>query len=316
MPINAFISYSHADEKALERLHKHLAMLTRDGSLKAWTDSEILAGDKFSKQIQENLNNSSLFLALLSPDYLASNYCYEKEFQHALKMAEAGKIRIVPIILEPCDWLASPFSEFMALPKDGTAISGWTNQNNAFLNVVTGLRRILENNNTYRSSETKLGDAKATPARRVRVKQDFDVIQKAEFADKAYDVIRKYFEGSCTELNDTGDNLRAKFELISNIAFTCTVVNRAKRNGGEAHITVQNSKQKKSFFGDINYVYERHADTTTSNGSVNVEADDYNLYLTMNSLHSFGQKEAKYSPEQAAEILWNNFVKQAGIEYE
>jgi hypothetical protein len=316
MPTSAFISYSHADEKALERLHKHLVMLTRDGSLKAWTDNEILAGDKFSSQIQENLNNSSLFLALLSPDYLASDYCYEKEFQHALKMAEAGRSRIVPIILEPCDWLASPFSEFMALPKDGAAISGWINQNNVFLNVVTGLRRILANNDISRPNETDVGDAKIIPARRVRVKQDFDVIQKAEFSDKTHEVIRKYFEGSCAELSDAGDNSRAKFEAMSSIAFTCTVVNRSKRSGGEAHITVQNSKQKRSFFGDINYVYERHADTNTSNGSIYVEADDYNLYLTMNYLHSFGQKEAKHFPEQAAEILWNDFVKQAGIEYE
>jgi hypothetical protein len=204
----------------------------------------------------------------------------------------------------------------MALPKDGAAISGWTNQNNAFLNVVTGLRRILENNDNAHPNETKVGDAKTIQAHRVRVKQDFDVIQKAEFSDKAYEVIRKYFEGSCNELNDAGDNLRAKFEAMSSIAFTCTVVNRAKRSGGEAHITVQNSKQKRSFFRDINYVYERHADTNTSNGSINVEANDYNLYLTMDSHHSFGQREAKYSPEQAAEILWNNFVKQAGIEYE
>lgn len=31
MPMSAFISYSHADEKALARMHKHLAMLSPDG---------------------------------------------------------------------------------------------------------------------------------------------------------------------------------------------------------------------------------------------------------------------------------------------
>ncbi len=81
MPAKAFISYSHADEKALERLHKHLAVLRRDGTLEAWTDHAILAGGRFDQEIVKSLNASSIFIALVSPNYLASSYCYEKEFQ-------------------------------------------------------------------------------------------------------------------------------------------------------------------------------------------------------------------------------------------
>ena len=149
-----------------------------------------------------------------------------------------------------------------------------------------------------------------------RVKQDFDAIQKAEFADKAFEVIRHYFQTSCEELSAIGDNLRAKFEEMNKNSFTCTVVNRNKVRGGEAHITFHNSKGRNSF-GDINYVYERHADTNTSNGSIRVEADDYNLFLALDafSFHS-GERDKHYSPEQVAEIIWNNFVKQAGIDYE
>jgi hypothetical protein len=316
MPTNAFISYSHADEKYLERLHKHLAMLQRDGSLDAWSDHKILPGEKFNEKINSSLENSGIFLALLSPDYLASAYCYELEFKQALRMAKAGKIRIIPIILEPCEWKASPFGEIMALPKDGRAISEWTNQNNAFLDVVSGLRRVLEAPNVVTTSEMKTNEVQAVSGRRVRLKQDFDAIDKAEFADRAYETIRKYFEASCAELSEVGESLKAKFEPMSNIAFTCTVVNRTKRNGGEAHITVHNSKRERGF-GDINYVYQRHADTNTSNGTINVEADDYNLYLTMKSFGTIDDKrDAKNTAEQVADILWNEFVKQAGIDYE
>src|SRR5215213_277997 len=144
MPANAFISYSHADEKALERLHKHLAMLLRQGELEAWFDREILPGAKFDEEIMARLDASGMFIALLSPDYLASNYCYEKEFAHALRQAEDGKIQIVPVILEPCDWQSSPLKQYNALPKNAVPISDWTNQNNAYLNVVEGLRRLLQ----------------------------------------------------------------------------------------------------------------------------------------------------------------------------
>jgi hypothetical protein len=316
MPTNAFISYSHADEKALERLHKHLATMRRQGELDAWFDREILPGTKFDEEIRARLEASSIFLALVSPDYLASEYCYEKELEHALHLAEAGKIRIVPIILEPCDWMSSPFHQFIALPKDGLPASQWKNQDIAFLDVVNGLRRLLKAAEDARPDETgNQVEQKLSTGRRPRVKRDFDAIEKADFADKAYGTIKEYFRASCEELTSIGDDLRARFEPMGDTSFSCTIVNRAKRDSGEAHITVHNMKQGR-FFGDISYVYQRYAEKNTSNGSITVGADEYNLFLTWHNLQAYGWKEAKYSPDQVAEQLWNEFVKRAGIEYE
>ena len=315
--INAFISYSHADEKALERLHKHLAMLQREGSLSAWTDHAILPGTKINPEITKKLRESGIFIALISPDYLASKYCYETEFKSALKLAETGQVRIVAVILEPCDWQSSPFKDFLALPKDGLAVSLWTNQNTAFLDVVTGLRRLLEAS----TSEPVSTVDKASPnvlqsGKRLRIKQNFDSIQKSEFADKAYETIKNYFNASCQELSSIGDTLKAKFEMMDATAFTCSVVNRAKTRGGEAHITIRNSKQR-GYFGDINYLYERYAEGNSSNGSFSVAADDYNMFLTESGMSMMiGGRATNLSPEQVAESLWNEFVKKAGIEYE
>jgi TIR domain len=59
-------------------------MLRRESVISAWYDREILAGDDFGREISSNLEDSDLFLALLSPDFLASNYCFENEMQTAL----------------------------------------------------------------------------------------------------------------------------------------------------------------------------------------------------------------------------------------
>ncbi|MES2460256.1 MAG: toll/interleukin-1 receptor domain-containing protein [Armatimonadota bacterium] len=315
--VNAFISYSHADEKDLERLRKHMAMLQREGSISAWTDRAVLPGTPLDGEIDKQLQNSALFIALLSPDYIASGYCYDKEFEKAQALHEAGKLRIVPVILEPCDWLNTPFRNFMALPKDGKAVSNWTNQNTAYLDVVTGLRGVLQASASGSAPVTGTGVPSAVTVRRPRVKQDFDSIQKSDFADKAYDVIQNYFRASCDEINSVGDTLRAKFERMSATAFTCTVVNRAKIRGGEAHITVTNAKGR-YHFGNISYIYAPHSTDNSSNGSYNVEADDYNLFLTPGPMAMLGGRDeaTKLSPEQAAENLWNAFVKQTGIEYE
>jgi len=317
---NAFLSYSHADEKALKRLHTHLAMLQREGSLIAWTDNAILPGTRLDAEISSNLGNSNLFVALISPDYLASNYCYDKEFAQATTLADTGKLRIVPVILKPCDWLSSPFKDFKAMPKDGKPISEWTNQNNAFLDVVIGLRQLLAASTpTSGPIPGSSTPDMAITGRRLIVKRDFDSIEKADFADRAYETIKNYFSGSCNELSAVGDALRAKFEIMDSTAFTCSVVNRAKIRGGEAHLTVRNSKTR-GHFGDISFTYQRYAEANSSNGGYSVAADDYNLFLTTNAMNAMtmtgGSRSEKLSPEQAAEELWNSFVKQAGIEYE
>jgi hypothetical protein len=67
-------------------------MLRRDGLLTTWYDREILAGAELHKEIAENLADSDVFLALVSPDFLASDYCYDKEMHLALKRHEDGSI--------------------------------------------------------------------------------------------------------------------------------------------------------------------------------------------------------------------------------
>lgn len=312
--MHAFISYAHADQKYLDRLLKHMAMLHRDNLIETWSDHKIIPGSKIGHEIDKSLTRSGIFLALVSSEYLASNYCYEKEFQQALALADAGHLRIIAVILEPCDWLSSPFSEYLCLPRDGKAIAEWTNENVAYLDVVKGLRRALGADGPIPgagvSSPSSAG-GQAEPARRLKVKQEFDAIQRRDFADQAFEVIRGYFRDSCAEINDVED-LKARFEEMGDAAFTCMVVNRSMmRERGEGHITVRNDKGR-HHFGDISYVHESHAGPGTSNGGARVEADDYNLYLTLDEF--MGRGEHKYDAKQVAERMWVDFVRQAGIE--
>ena len=317
MALTAFISYSHADEKYLERLHKHMALLQRERAIETWTDHQIVPGGKLDGEVAKALERSDVFIALVSPDYLASNYCYDKEFEVALRMAESGQLNILPVIVEPCDWLSSPFSQFLALPKDGKPISEWTNSNVAYLDVVSGIRRVVSSG-AAQSAEIDKGVGFATSTssgRRIKIKQEFDSIQKSEFTDQAFGVISDYFRNSCDEINGIED-LRAKFHRMSDGSFTCTVVNRGIKGGREAHITVHNSKGRRHHFGDINYVFEAHADSGTSNGAIRVAADDYNMYLTLGFGGMMGRDESKYDAPQAAEALWLEFIGHAVIEYD
>ncbi|GAA4725077.1 toll/interleukin-1 receptor domain-containing protein [Sphingomonas lutea] len=85
MSKKVFISYSHVDQALIDRLHKHLAHLQRDGTISEWYDREIHAGGNIGNEVMAALDSADIFIACASPDYIASNYCYERELNRALE---------------------------------------------------------------------------------------------------------------------------------------------------------------------------------------------------------------------------------------
>lgn len=310
--MKVFISYSHKDEAALERLRTHLVMLRRDGRIDEWFDREILAGGEIDAEISERLESSGLFLMLVSPDFLASDYCVEKEMERALERHSSGDARVVPIVVEPCDWTSTPLRDLKALPQDGKPISEWTNENNAFLDIVQELRRVLDAEGEPHAAEEGEATVQAAPVQpdvhRYRVKRDFDEIDRSDFRETAFGVIRDYFERAVAEI-DAIEDLRGRFISLSAVSFTCTIVNRA-RERGTAHITVHGRRENVGF-GDISYSFTENAPPNTANGTFTVEADEYELYLS--STMGFGEQQERLTAEAAAEQLWENFLEQAGV---
>lgn len=142
--VNIFISYSHRDEALRLQLEKHLASLKRQKIIKAWHDRKIEAGMDWASQIDNNLNKADIILLLISPDFIFSNYCSEIEMELAIRRHEAGEAILIPIILEPCDWQWLPFGKYQAFPKDAKPITTWANLNEAFLDVIQGIRVVAE----------------------------------------------------------------------------------------------------------------------------------------------------------------------------
>ena len=308
--MKAFISYSHLDSSSLERLHTHLAMLRREGSLNEWYDRKILAGDPVDSEVSANLESSDLFIALLSPDFLNSNYCYEKEMERAIEKHDSGEIRVIPIIVEPCDWKASPLVRFKALPKDGEPISSWTNQNNAYLDIVNELRRIVQNERMDQQSVHSESVRKASEAR-YRIRKDFDDIDRADFRDVAFSAIRDYFQKSITEI-DRVEGLRGRFRELGPQSFTCTVLNQMKGRS-QAHITVHATSSSHGF-GDVTYSFSENAPANTANGWFSIESDEFDLYLLQHGFSRMGDDQ-RVSQQTAAEMLWEEFLGNAGVSF-
>jgi hypothetical protein len=138
-----FISYSHADEAHRQALEKHLALLRRQGVVELWHDRKLLAGAALSPEIDAQLRGADVALLLVSADFLASDYCYDKEMALALELQAAGRMLVVPVILRPCDWHHAPFGHLLAVPRDGLAVTQWPDRDAAWSDVSAQLRRLL-----------------------------------------------------------------------------------------------------------------------------------------------------------------------------
>lgn len=310
--MKAFISYSHKDGWALERLHTHLSMLRREGQIEEWFDREILAGGELDPEIAKQLEQSDVFLLLVSPDFLASDYCYNQEMTRALERHEAGEARVIPIIVEPCDWKASPLRRLKALPRDGNPISEWTNQNNAFLDIVTEIRRVVDRPDVDTDAAVQPPRPARSASSRYRVKRDFDEIDISDFRTAAFESVRNYFERAIAEI-DNIEGLRARYLSTGPLSFTCALINRG-RERGTAHITVH-ARSGGMGFGDIYYSFSENAPANTANGGFTIESDDYDLFLKSGPFGFGGREEERLTPEQAAERLWVEFLEQAGVSH-
>jgi hypothetical protein len=141
--ISIFYSYSHVDELLRNELAKHLSIIERAGWIREWHDRKILPGDEWDKKISQYLEKADLILLLISSDFLSSSYCQDIETARAIELHEKGRARVVPVILRPVIWQASPLSRFQALPRDARPVTQWPDRDLAFVNICEGILAIV-----------------------------------------------------------------------------------------------------------------------------------------------------------------------------
>ncbi len=128
--------------KALET---HLDPLKRGGLIESWHNGEIKAGDVREKEINEHLQQAMLVLLLISPEYIGSQYCYEKEMQMALQRERDGRAKVIPILVRPSSWKDSPFRHLTVLPKSEQQIALAPNKDQAYVQIVNEIRVVVQN---------------------------------------------------------------------------------------------------------------------------------------------------------------------------
>jgi len=163
--LRIFCSYSSKDERFREELETHLKILEHAGYIDFWTFRRIAPGGDWQKEILTGLDRANVILALVSANFLASEYCRDVEMQLALKRHRAGTAIVVPVILKTCVWKVTEFAQLQALPTGAKPVSHWRSHDDAWTDVVHGLQvRIKQLSSTGKSINTPVESSRHAQA--------------------------------------------------------------------------------------------------------------------------------------------------------
>lgn len=149
--VKILISYAHKDEDLKNELFEFLSPLRKSGTISIWSDRAIEVGKLWDMEIKNALEKAEIILFLLSPAFLASDYINEIEILGAMERHKNHQVKLIPIMLRPCDIEDHvipnekyKISDFQGLPKDMKPVVSWPLRDDAWMNVIAGLRPVIQ----------------------------------------------------------------------------------------------------------------------------------------------------------------------------
>jgi hypothetical protein len=303
MTARVFFSYSHADEVLRDRLEVALTMLKRQGVIETWHDRRIAPGDDFAGEIDAELERADIVLLLVSPDFLASDYCYDVEMRRALERHDAGEAAVVPVILRPCQWHDAPFGKLLATPRDGKPVTKHADLDDAFLEIANAIKQRAARTASVTPKLAKPAVVSAptpTAAPRsgnLRLKRTFSDADADRFLDDCFEYMANYFENSLQELQRRNAGIETRFKRVDSQQFTASIY-----RGGAATARCRIFLGSPMLTRAIAYSNDDRGLSNGFNESVSVVADDQSLALQ--SL-GFARARQHLTAEGAAEFFWS-----------
>jgi len=130
----------------------HLQPLLKPFNATIWQDDYIRPGDEWRLQIKSKLEQTDVFILLVSVDFMNSPFINQTEFEYAVQKHRTKKAIIVPVIIRDCLWDLDIYlkddkfnlSQLQVLPTDGKPIEEWSSPEAAYKDVALGIRTVLQ----------------------------------------------------------------------------------------------------------------------------------------------------------------------------
>jgi hypothetical protein len=139
-----FISYAHEDDDLKQELDKHLKVLKRSSKVDVWSDRQLVAGEEWDDSIMSELRQANIILLLISVDFNASDFIWDKELAVAMARHHDGTARVVPIIMRKCSWDGLPYAALQALPRRARPVTDYPDRDVAYTEIAEGIEQLVD----------------------------------------------------------------------------------------------------------------------------------------------------------------------------
>lgn len=314
--ISVFFSYSHADEELRDQLEQQLSIMRRQNLISTWHDRRIIAGSEIDHSIDTNLEDADVILLLVSPSFLASDYCYDREMARAMERHERGEARVIPVILRACDWNDTPFGKLLATPTDGKPITLWADRDQAFLEVTKSIKAAVKEMEKKEGSQvvpipeslTQIVPPVAANAPRssnLRLAKHFTDREKDAFKIETFEYMARYFEHSLSELQMRNPGVEGVFRRVDANRFFASIY-----RDGKSVVRCTVFIGASSFINGIVYSGDETTESNSFNECLTVYADDMAMYLKNMGMASYMRNDdAKFTQEGASEFYWSMLIE-------
>jgi hypothetical protein len=131
--------YAQEDAQFYRELQRYLHLWVRQQKV-SWL--EISAGDAVGEVMKGHLGRADLILLLLSPDFLATDACYDAMLT-ALVEGMGRHVPVVPLLARTSPWKESECGRLTGLPEQERPIVSWKPRDDAYESIRQGLLRSL-----------------------------------------------------------------------------------------------------------------------------------------------------------------------------
>lgn len=138
-----YYCYALEDGALCTQLESHAAVLKGEGHIKGWSRRQLKAGDDPIKVIDSELRQADIIVLLVSVALFNVEGDFEEELNRVMERHRRGRARLIPVLVRPVSLSAQVLAQQAFLPKDGVAVTSWSNRDEAWAHVISELRKIL-----------------------------------------------------------------------------------------------------------------------------------------------------------------------------